>query len=397
MAFTVKQLLARIKGTLESTTELKNFEVTGELSGVKHHSSGHWYFDLKDGDASLRSVMWQSDAARLAWPPADGQAVRIQGRIGVWEKTGVPQLYARSITLIGEGAYLAALAALKRQLDAEGFFHRPKRPIPTLPRAVGVITAETGAARYDIESVIGKRFPGMPVILVPAIVQGAQAPASLLQALHTMRDHPVDVVILGRGGGSREDQVAFNDEALVRAVAQCPWPIISAVGHQIDHALLDDAADYTVETPTAAAVLAVPEAAQLVHDHIQRQHHLALAYRQGIQRRNDYFAQLQTRPILHSPTALIQPYQDRLNHLLERWDRATERAMTQRTQALALLQQRLRAVDLLHILTLGYAYVTATTDPQTIVTAASVHPAQSYVIHWHDGTARAALSPEEVV
>jgi len=391
--WTVKQLLARIKDTMESEPAFQRFQVTGELSGVKHHSSGHWYFELKEGDATLRGVLWRTDAARLAWPLETGQAVTITGRIGVWEKSGVPQVYAQSVTLIGEGAYLAAVAALKRRLDAEGFFQRPKKPLPRIPRAVGVITSATGAARSDIESVIGKRFPGLRVILVPATVQGAQAPQSLIQALTTMRTHPVDVVILGRGGGSKEDQVAFNDEALVRAVAACPWPVIAAVGHQIDHALVDDAADYTVETPTAAAVLAVPELHQLTNHLADVTQRITRAYHQALHLRHDRLAALQSRPSLAQPARLFQPYQDALNHLLERVDRAYDDYVTTHTHALTVLRHRLRAVDTALILALGYAYVTTPDDPSAVVTAATVQPGHAYLVHWQDGTVSLTASP----
>lgn len=231
--------------------------VEGEISNFKAAASGHWYFNLKDREAMIQAVMFRGSARSVAFQPADGLLVRAQGSVTVYEARGQYQLVLRRLERAGEGDILAMLEERKRRLAAEGLFDEArKRPLPRFPSRVAVVTSPTGAAIRDILNVLGRRNAGLDVVIVPAAVQGSAAPAELRRGLEIANEQGLgDVIILGRGGGSLEDLLAFSDEALVRAVAASEIPVISAVGHEIDWALSDYAADLRAPTPSAAAEL----------------------------------------------------------------------------------------------------------------------------------------------
>ncbi len=257
-ALTVSELTEEIKDLLEGT--FVRVWVEGELSHLNVHRSGHVYLTLKDEDARIDGVIWRSSVPRLAYRPEPGEQVVVRGQLNVYAPQGSYKLIVDAIEPAGLGARQAALEALKKALAAEGLFDpERKRSIPTLPRKVGVITSATGAARRDIESVIFRRSPQIPIVLYPAAVQGPNAVPEVTQGLRVLGARSdIDVIIVGRGGGSVEDLWAFNDEAVVRAIAACPIPVISAVGHETDTSLSDLVADRRAPTPSAAAELAVP-------------------------------------------------------------------------------------------------------------------------------------------
>jgi len=263
----VTQVTRRIKGAIADAVGA--VAVRGEVTELKRASSGHLYFSLHDGHAKLPAVMWRSTAQRLRVPLTRGSSVVAYGRVDVYEPHGRYQMIVDRVTDDGEGALLAELEQLRRRLHAEGLFDPArKRPLPLLPRTIGVVTAPTGAAVRDILVTIGRRAPGR-VVVAPCLVQGDQAPASIVAALRRLarfRDEdgrPVDVAIVGRGGGSLHDLWAFNDEAVVRAVAAFPAPTVSGVGHEVDRVLTDEAADARAATPTAAAEMATPVVEEL--------------------------------------------------------------------------------------------------------------------------------------
>jgi exodeoxyribonuclease VII large subunit len=259
---TVSELTGYIQAVLESDDLLAAVQVRGELSNFKHHSSGHMYFTLKDGGATLRCVMFRRHADQLRFRPADGMRVLATGRVGVYVRDGQYQLYADYLQADGTGELYDALERLKKQLQAEGLFApERKRPLPYLPRAVGVVTSGSGAAWRDIIHVAQRRHPGVPLILVPVAVQGVNAAQEISAGIRLLHRAPVpvDVMIVGRGGGSLEELWAFNEEPVVRAIAASEIPVISAVGHETDFTLADLAADVRAATPSAAAELAVPE------------------------------------------------------------------------------------------------------------------------------------------
>lgn len=267
-AVTVRQLNLYIKNVLEGDNRLAHITVVGEISNFKcHFASGHMYFTLKDDAAAIKCVMFKGNASRLQFVPQEGMRVMCTGRVSVFERDGVYQLYAENMLPDGEGNLLASLEKLKEKLSGEGLFDRSKkRAIPKFPKNVAVITSETGAAVKDIFSVLGRRYPLSKVIFIPAIVQGALAPNSLCDALNKANDTNADVIIIGRGGGSVEDLWCFNDEKLVRCVAASKIPVISAVGHETDFTLCDFAADLRAPTPSAAAELAVPDIEELTEN-----------------------------------------------------------------------------------------------------------------------------------
>lgn len=259
----VSELVSLVGDTLAST--FSDLLVTGEISSFKEATSGHCYLTLSDRDASIDAVIWRNDARRLAFAPAIGDEVLCRGRMGVYSRSGRMQLYVTAMRPIGAGAAQRALEELKRKLASEGLFDpERKRELPFLPRTIGVVTSRAGAALHDILTTIARRFPRCRVVLAAAVVQGAEAPKSIVAALDLLARFGVcDVAIVGRGGGAAEDLAAFNDERVVRAIAACPVPTVSAVGHEVDTTLSDLVADRRAATPTAAAELVVPVYAEL--------------------------------------------------------------------------------------------------------------------------------------
>jgi exodeoxyribonuclease VII large subunit len=257
--------------------------VRGEVSGFTRASSGHCYFTLKDPQGQLRCAMFKRSAQILNFAPKDGQSVEVFGRLGVYEPRGELQLVVESMRTTGQGTWFEQFLKLKAQLEAEGLFNADrKRPIPERPRAIGIVTSLGAAALHDVATALQRRVPHIPVVLSPALVQGADAPASLLQALQALSAKPeIDVILLVRGGGSLEDLWAFNDEQLARAIVACPVPIISGVGHETDFTIADFCADLRAPTPTAAAELCAIAQADLVQQVIGLQELMQnLAHRQ---------------------------------------------------------------------------------------------------------------------
>jgi exodeoxyribonuclease VII large subunit len=259
VTWTVSRLTQHIRMLLESDVALQDVWVQGEISNLGRPASGHIYFTLKDAGASLRGVMWKGDARRLTLPLQDGMEIEAHGRIGVYEPQGQYQFYADLIRPLGEGLLYQEFLRLKALLEAEGLFDSErKRPIPQLPRRIGIVTSATGAALRDMLNTLRRRLPLVEVLLAPSPVQGDEAPLKLVNALATLNLLQPDVILLARGGGSIEDLWAFNDERVVRAVVASNTPVISGVGHETDFTLCDFAADLRAPTPTAAAELATP-------------------------------------------------------------------------------------------------------------------------------------------
>ncbi|MBQ3652193.1 MAG: exodeoxyribonuclease VII large subunit, partial [Clostridia bacterium] len=287
--FTVSELNEYVDLMLTHDPYLGELTVTGEISAFKRHTSGHLYFTLKDDAASVRCVMFRPNALRLNFFPKDGMSVRIEGRAGLFSRDGSFQVYAERMEKTGDGALYQKFLALREELRQRGWFEESlKKPIPFLPRAVGVVTSGTGAAIEDIRNVISRRFPNMPILLYPVSVQGEKAAGEIAAAIRKAdEEQRCDVLIVGRGGGSLEDLWAFNEEIVVAAVHACSLPVISAVGHEIDFSLTDFASDLRAPTPSAAAELAVPEYATLSDRLAQDWDRLRSALLNGIARKKD--------------------------------------------------------------------------------------------------------------
>lgn len=355
--------------------------VRGELVNVTRASSGHCYFTLKDvdGSAGLRCAMFRRAAALLAALPADGDEVEVRGRVAVYEPRGELQLVVESLSHAGAGALYERFLRLKAQLQAEGLFDSDrKRPLPTHPRCIGVVTSTAGAALHDVLTTLARRAPQVRVVVYPSLVQGPEAPAALVAALTTAaRRREADVLLLVRGGGSLEDLWAFNDAGVVRAVAESPLPLVCGVGHETDVTLADLAADVRAPTPTAAAELAAPVRAELLAalQGLARRQQRAVTHRlDGVAQRLDRLALRLARPsqVVGSHRQRLSALADRLRaglqrrladerlvqaRLAQRWQGAKGQQRERAAQRLDLLQARLQAVDPQRVLTRGYAWL----------------------------------------
>lgn len=263
---TVSQLTKYIKYKLDNDVNLREVYLKGEISNFKAHTRGHFYFTIKDEGSRINAVMFASSASKVKFTPEDGMKILVTGRISVYEATGGYQIYVNEMMEDGVGNLYVAFEQLKKKLASEGLFDdRYKKPIPKIPERVGVITAPTGAAIRDIISTINRRFPLTEVILFPSLVQGEGAKEDIVRQIERAKDYNLDVLIVGRGGGSIEDLWAFNEEIVARAIFDCPIPIISAVGHEIDFTIADFVADFRAPTPTGAAEIAVPNKSDVIN------------------------------------------------------------------------------------------------------------------------------------
>jgi exodeoxyribonuclease VII large subunit len=259
------RLTGMVKNIIERSAELQNLWVDGEISNLTIARSGHAYFNLKDAENQFRCVMWRSAVQKQRFPLREGDQVLVHGSVTMYAPRGELQLQVNLVQPQGTGLLQLQLEELRMKLEAEGLFDESrKRPLPTLPRTIGAVTAETGAVWHDIQRVVGRRYPLAKLVLSPTLVQGEFAPDAIVAALHLLQDvETPDVIIIGRGGGSIEDLWAFNDERVVRAIFASRVPIISAVGHENDFTLADDVADVRAGTPSMAAELATPDLVQV--------------------------------------------------------------------------------------------------------------------------------------
>lgn len=258
---TVSQLNRYVKSMLDREDALFDLALQGEIYNfVRNSRSGHCYFSLRDAECSVKAVMFRSEASRLAFRPEEGMRVVVRCRVTLYERDGAFQVYVNAMFPDGIGAAQLALEQLKRKLEQEGLFDLDrKKPLPAYPRCIGLVTSKTGAALQDIRNVVSRRWPAAKLLLCPVSVQGFEAAQQVAQAIQTLdQSGRVDVIIVARGGGSREDLWVFNAECIARAAFQCHTPLISAIGHEIDVTILDFVADCRAPTPSAAAELAVP-------------------------------------------------------------------------------------------------------------------------------------------
>ena len=386
--WTVTRLTAHIRKTLESDPVLQDVWVRGEISNLSRPASGHIYFTLKDSGASLRSVMWKLNAAKMKLPLRDGMEVEAHGAIGVYEVGGQYQLYADILRPVGEGALYAEFLRLKALLEAEGLFDADrKRPIPDFPRRIGIVTSATGAALRDMLNTLRRRLPLADVILAPSPVQGVDAPPALVSALERLNrlDPRPDVILVARGGGSIEDLWAFNDERVVRAVASSQSPVISGVGHETDFTLTDFAADLRAPTPTAAAELATSvtlfDLASNMSDLGQR---IDIALTNQIQQGRIELSNIESRLRFHSPSRQLQSERQRLDELSRRAMSAQSHRLALEASGLDGLGKRLEALSPYQVLARGYAVVTKT-DGSLVRHINQAQPDESIQIRVSDG------------
>ncbi len=375
--WTVTELTRRVRALLTGDPELRGLWVRGEVSNLSRPRSGHLYFTLKDANAALNCVIWRSQAARLPLRLRDGLQIEARGSVDVYEAGGRYQFYVDAVRPLGEGGLYEAFLRLKAQLEAEGLFDPAhKRPLPPLPRRIGVVTSATGAALQDILNTLRRRYPLATVVLSPALVQGAEAPASLVQALvRLMTRGQVDVIILARGGGSLEDLMAFNDEQVVRTVAASPVPVISGVGHETDFTLTDFAADLRAPTPTAAAELATPlTRAELLAGLEAAQRQLEQAAAEALQTRAADLDRWRLRLQAAAPQQRLREGRLRVDHLSARLEAAAAARLRDESLRLSALTERLAGLDPQAVLRRGYAILTRREDGRPVSSPQEVSP-----------------------
>jgi len=365
--------------------------VEGEVSYFTPHRSGHWYFAIKDAGAILNCVMFRGNNQSVRWQPNVGDRVVVGGGLDIYAPQGKYNLLVRRMERSGEGDLQRKLEELKRRLQAEGLFDPArKRRLPWLPRAIGVATSPTGAALQDILKVLARRFPGIPVYLAPCRVQGDGSADEIAEAVSLLGRHGrCDVVIVGRGGGSQEDLAAFNEEVVARAVAACPVPIVSAVGHEIDVSISDLVADVRAATPSHAAELIVPERdglLQLLEDHERR---LLSLVRREVSRRRELLKRLTPR----DPRRKVADARLRADELSDRLFAATRRYLERRRRILELRHGRLDALSPLAVLSRGYAL--ALKDGHAVRDVGELSPGDALVLRLHQGSARTRVESTE--
>ncbi|MEI7769889.1 MAG: exodeoxyribonuclease VII large subunit [Chloroflexales bacterium] len=357
-ALGVAQLNSYLRALLESDEIVRDIWVAGEVSEFRRYASGHCYFTLKDEGATIRGVMWRSYAERQRSLPQVGDAVLAHGKISIYEARGELQLVVDAIVPAGVGLLNARFEELKIRLAAEGLFHpERKRPLPRLPRRIGVVTSPQAAALQDLLNVLRRRCPLVEVLISPCVVQGERAPDSIVEALYAIYAADVDLIILARGGGSIEDLWCFNDEAVARAVFASPVPLLTGVGHETDTTIVDLVADVRAPTPSAAAELAVPDMADLRAQVADARARLGLAAGDGLAARRADLEAATRRVEGTAPLRRIGQDRQRVDDLARRLSAQTARATELRRARLHGLSAQLAALSPHATLARGYAVV----------------------------------------
>lgn len=389
--YTVAQVNAYIKNMFTQDYMLRYVLVKGEVSNCKYHSSGHIYFTLKDAKGVIACVMFAGNRTGLSFRMEEGQMVVVGGTIDVYERDGKYQLYAKQVTLDGAGVLYEKFDRMKRKLEEMGMFAPEyKQPIPRYIRTLGVVTAPTGAAVRDIINIATRRNPYIQIILYPAIVQGDQAVASIINGIHALEQLGVDVMIVGRGGGSIEDLWAFNEEAVAQAVFDCQVPVISAVGHETDTTITDFVADLRAPTPSAAAELAVYDFVQLMDRLAAYGNALNHAMQMQLRRQQNRLENQKVRLKYLSPVSQIQQKRTYCMDLEGRLTGLMNSALTQQRHQMALYAEKLKGLSPLEKLSQGYAYV-EDANHRVINDVNNVRPEDMVRIYVKNGTIQAEV------
>ena len=357
--YSVGQVNRYVKNMFTQDFFLQKVYVKGEVSNCKYHTSGHVYFSLKDETGTLTCVMFAGQRRGLSFRMKDGDKVVVGGSVDVYERDGRYQLYAKEITLEGAGALYIRFLALKQELEDMGMFAQEyKQPIPRFIRRLGVVTAPTGAAVQDIRNISYRRNPYLQIILYPALVQGEGAAASIVKGIHMLDEAGVDVIIVGRGGGSIEDLWAFNEESVARAIFECRTPVISAVGHETDFTIADFVADLRAPTPSAAAELAVDDYRSIVEAAASYGERLHRAIWGKLDLQRSRLDTCKTKFMYLSPENRIREMRQKLLDLEEEIQGAVESRIGDKRHRLAVYLERFAGLSPLRKLNQGYSYVT---------------------------------------
>ncbi|MBQ3560143.1 MAG: exodeoxyribonuclease VII large subunit [Agathobacter sp.] len=388
--YTVEQVNKYIKNMFAEDFMLRNICIKGEVSNCKYHTSGHIYFTLKDASGTISAIMFAGYRRGLKFQMKEGDKVMVTGSVEVYEGAGKYQIYAREIELDGAGSLYLQFEALKKELEEMGMFAQEyKKPIPKFVKTVGIVTAPTGAAIQDIRNIATRRNPNVQLILYPALVQGDGAKESIVRGIQALEQLGVDVIIVGRGGGSIEDLWAFNEEIVARAIFDCSIPIISAVGHEVDWTIADFVSDLRAPTPSAAAELAVFD--YVTTKQKLREQMLRMERSMG---RSIYMAR-QRLEYEKSKLRFLSP-QNRLNenrrHLLELEEKIADRMQrtwTTKKHQLMLLANTLDGLSPVKKISSGYAYVES--NGKSVKTVEDIHVSDEILIHVSDGKMKAVV------
>ena len=385
--YSVSQVNLYLKNLFTRDAFLSRIVVEGEVSNCKYHSAGHVYFTLKDAGAQLKCVMFASSRQKgLLFPMREGDQVQVLGRIAVFERDGVYQMYADRIVSAGLGELYERFEQLKKRLAAEGLFDAEhKKPLPPYPKRIGIVTARTGAALQDILNILHRRDPYVQPILAPAQVQGEGAAESVVRAIRRLTDAGVDLMIVGRGGGSIEDLWAFNEEIVARAVYECPIPVISCVGHETDTTIIDYVSDLRAPTPSAAAELAVGLREDLDARLIDAHYSLMTAMTERIERKREQLNHMERLLSMQKPTVRLLRRKERLESIERQLRSAMEGRLLEAGRRLSVDAAKLDGLSPLKKLTGGFGYLS---DPEgkPVLSVKARKPGDIVSVMLHDGT-----------
>ena len=390
--YSVGQVNQYIKNMFSQDFLLHQISIKGEVSNCKYHSSGHIYFTIKDESGTMNAIMFAGNRAKgLTFRMKEGDKVVVTGSVEVYERDGKYQIYAKEIELDGAGNLYLKFEALKKELEEMGMFAKEyKQPIPKYAMCIGVVTAPTGAAIQDIRNISSRRNPYVQMILYPALVQGENAAASIVNGIHALEKQNVDVIIIGRGGGSIEDLWAFNEEIVARAIFDCSIPIISAVGHETDWTIADFVADMRAPTPSAAAELAVFDYMQVEMQLRECKRRMDISLRRRLELSRERLAHLKTQMIYLSPQSRLNDNRRRLMEVEERLCLYMKQKMQECRHRLSILVEKLDANSPTKKLSGGFAYV-QTSERKPLRTISQVSPEENIKIYLADGSVDAKV------
>lgn len=389
--YSVKQVNAYIKNMFAQDYLLDRIYVKGEVSNCKYHTSGHIYFSLKDESGTIACAMFARQRGGLSFRMSEGQQVIVLGNIGVYERNGEYRLYAKEIVLAGAGELYERFQALKQELCEMGMFAAEyKRAVPAYAKRVGIVTAPTGAAIRDIMNVAKRRNPYVQLILYPALVQGEGAKESIARGIRLLERAGVDVMIVGRGGGSIEDLWAFNEEEVARAIFDCTVPVISAVGHETDMTIADYVADLRAPTPSAAAELAVYEYTQTADALRECQVRLRRLLSQRIKMERLKVREYQTRLSYLHPRSLIRDYRQRLMEYEDKIRQMMERSLGDYRHRFSIYLEKMKGLSPLTKLEQGYSYVELS-DGKSLRSIKQVRQGEELSVYVTDGVVTAVV------
>lgn len=393
--YTVRQVNSYIKNMFAQDFMLNRIYVKGEVSNLKYHTSGHIYFSLKDESGTIACVMFAGSRSGLSFRMEEGQQIIVLGAVDVYARDGKYQLYARKIVRDGVGLLYERFELLKKELQEMGMFAPEyKQKIPKYIRRLGVVTAPTGAAVRDIINITKRRNPFVQIILYPALVQGEGASESIVKGIHALEAEKLDVMIVGRGGGSMEDLWAFNEEAVARAVFDCSVPVISAVGHETDTTIIDFVADLRAPTPSAAAELAVYDFMEMKKNLKLREERLLHFMQLILERKRQKLEQYSLRMRAYHPQQRLNEQRQFAADAENRLRREMMRRLEQEKYRLGLMAERLKGLSPLEKLSQGYAYV-ENSSGANVRTVSNVKQGEQITVYVTDGRIRAEVTGVE--